>query len=223
VTESAGIAAWRAANPLFEDRSQAGRLLAAELARRDVAGAVVIGLARGGVVVAAEIAGRLGAPLDVLAVRKVGHPWQPEYALGAVTPGGDGVYIRSRDGLSDEELAQVVAEARGRAAELDRRFHAERPPLELGGRTALLVDDGLATGASMIAAVRWARSRGAARVVVAVPVGAAQSVDALRAEADEVVCPYAPEDFFAVGFWYRSFEQIDDADVLRLLEEAAER
>lgn len=221
MTDSPGIAAWLAPSPLFDDRAHAGRVLAAEVERIDLADPVVIGLARGGVLVAAEIARRLGAPLDVLAVRKVGHPWQPEYALGAVTPGGDGVYIRSHDGLSDEELAQVVAAAKAQADELDRRLRPGRPPLDLSGRSVLLVDDGLATGATMVAAVRWARARGAERVVVAVPVGAAPSVEALRAEADQVVCPHPLDDFFAVGLWYRSFDQVEDADVVRALEEAA--
>ncbi len=221
MAESSGIAAWLAPTPLFDDRAQAGRVLAAEVERLALTDPVVIGLARGGVLVAAEIARRLGAPLDVLAVRKVGHPWQPEYALGAVTPGGDGVYIRSHDGLSDEELAEVVATARAQADELDRRLRPGRPAIDLSGRAVLLVDDGLATGATMVAAVRWARGRGAARVVVAVPVGAAQSVEALRAEADQVVCPHPLEDFFAVGLWYRSFEQVEDGDVLRALEEVA--
>lgn len=223
MTGSTEIAAWPTASPLFDDRREAGRLLAAELERKGVADAVVIGLARGGVVVAAEIAHRLGAPLDVLAVRKVGHPWQPEYALGAVTPGGDGVYVRSRDGLSDDELERIVAAAKRKADELDQRFHADRPALEVAGRSALLVDDGLATGATMVAAARWARSREATGVVVAVPVAAAQSLAALQAEADEVVCLHAPEEFFAVGLWYRSFEQVDDAAVRKLLEEADRR
>ena len=223
MSDSPGMPAWLAPSPLFEDRVHAGHLLATEVERLKLPDPVVIGLARGGVIVAAEVARRLGAPLDVLAVRKVGHPWQPEYALGAVTPGGDVVYIRSHDGLSDEELAQAVAEAKQKADELDRRLRPGRPPIELAGRTALLVDDGLATGATMVAACRFARSRGARQVVVAVPVGAAQSVQALRLEADEVVCPHPLEDFIAVGIWYRSFEQVDDEDVLRVLEEAKRR
>ncbi len=223
MTDPSGMAAWLAPGPLFEDRVHAGHLLAGEVERLVLPDPVVIGLARGGVIVAAEIARRLKAPLDVLAVRKVGHPWQPEYALGAVTPGEDGVYIRSHDGLTDEELERAVAEAKRKADELDRRLRPGRPPIDLAGRAALLVDDGLATGATMVAACRFARSRGASRVVVAVPVGAAQSVQALRQEADRVVCPHPLEDFFAVGIWYRSFEQVEDEDVLRVLEEAERR
>jgi putative phosphoribosyl transferase len=205
--------------PLFEDRGHAGRLLAAEVERAGIENPVVVGLARGGVAVAAEVAAHLGAPIDVLAVRKVGHPWQPEYALGAATPGG-GVYVRSMEGLTSEELDRVVADAGRRADELDRRLHYKHPRVDLRGRSAVLVDDGLATGATMIAAARWAHAREASRVVVAVPVGAAETIAALRNEVDEIICPYELEDFVAVGVWYRNFEQVEDADVLRLLEGA---
>lgn len=205
--------------PLFEDRAQAGRLLAAELERLRGEDMVVIGLARGGVVVAAEVARGLGAPLDVVAVRKVGHPIAPEYALGAVAP-DDGVYVRAHDGLTDAELEAVVAHAKAQAAALDEGLHAKTPPCDLAGKTALLVDDGLATGATMIAAIRWARSRGAGRVVAAVPVAAIESLALVRDEADEAVCLYDLEEFLAVSVWYRAFDQVGDGEVLRLLAEA---
>jgi len=204
--------------PLFADRRDAGRELAAALEAERGADTVVVGLARGGVEVAAEVARVLGAPLDAVAVRKVGHPWQPEYGIGAVTPGG-GVYLRGPDGLSDEELAAVVEETQAKAAALDERLHAEHPALDLGGKTALLVDDGLATGATMIAALRWARAAGAARVVAALPVAAAASLATIRAESDGVVCPHALEAFLAVGFWYESFAQASDEEVIRFLAE----
>lgn len=206
---------------LFRDRFDAGRQLADVLDRRSLEDAVVVGLARGGVEVAVEVARELALPLDAVAVRKIGHPWQPEYGIGAVTPGGDGVYVRSHDGLDDEELARAVEQARSKAAVLDRTLHEHHSPIPLDGRTALLVDDGLATGATMVASVRWARSRGAGRVVVAVPVGAAQSLELLRAEADEVVCPHAEQEFWAVGLWYDDFRQVSDTEVLALLERAA--
>lgn len=202
--------------PLFADRGDAGRVVAAVLSDAADSELVVVGLARGGVQVAAEVARALTAPLDVVAVRKVGHPWRPEYGIGAVTPGG-GVYIRSRDGLSDEQVAAAVKEAEARAAVLDQRLHAEHERLELGGRTVLVVDDGLATGGSMIAALRWVRAAGAHRVVAVLPVAAEPSFERVRHEADEVVCPYVLSDFFAVGVWYRSFDQIDDDEVVRLL------
>ena len=145
--------------PLFSDRSDAGRQLAASLAHVD-GDAVVIGLARGGVTVAAEVARRLGLPLDALAVRKIGYPSQPEYGIGAATPGEGGVYLRTDEGLGEAELRAVVERAQAEADALDRELHVRHERLDLHGRTAVLVDDGLATGATMIAAVRWARAAG---------------------------------------------------------------
>jgi len=204
---------------LFRDRLDAGRHLAAALERTQLGDAVVVGLARGGVTVAAEVARRLALPLDALAVRKVGYPYQPEYGIGAVTPGAGGVYLRTDEGLAEADLRRVIERAQEQADALDRLLHERHEPLELRGRTAVLVDDGLATGATMVAAVRWARSRGAARVVVAVPVGAAQSTGALRREADEVVCPHEERRFGAVGFWYDSFTQVENTEVIALLDE----
>jgi putative phosphoribosyl transferase len=201
---------------LFADRGDAGRAVAAELSSETDPELVVVGMARGGVVVAAEVARALTAPLDVVAVRKVRHPRRPEYGIGAVTA-GDGVYIRSRDGLSHEQVAAAVEEARANALGLDARLHAEHDRLELVGKPVLVVDDGLATGGTMIATLRWARAAGARRVVAVLPVAAQPSMGAVRSEADEVVCPYELSDFFAVGLWYRSFDQIDDDEVVRLL------
>ncbi len=203
---------------LFADRVDAGRQLARALEAGRPAKPVVVGLARGGVVVAAEVARRLHAPLDAVAVRKVRHPWQPEYALGAATPEG-GVYVRAHDRLDERELAAAVAAAREEARLLDRTLHSRHDPVPLATRTVLVVDDGLATGATMIAAVRWARGRGATRIVAAIPVASAFSMPLLDGEADAVVCPHVLEHFFAVGDWYASFEQLDDADVLALLAE----
>lgn len=204
--------------PLFADRRDAGRALATELEHERGPQIVVVALARGGVEVAAEIARALAAPLDVVAVRKIGHPWQPEYAIGAVTP-GDGIYVRAPDGFTDEQLTAVVEETKAKAALLDRRLHAEDPAIDLDGKTVLLVDDGLATGATMIAALRWARAAGAERVVAALPIAAAASLELVCREADGVVCLYAPAQFFSVGPWYESFAQVDDADVIRLIGE----
>jgi putative phosphoribosyl transferase len=203
--------------PLFADRREAGRTLCGLLEEEREAQAVVVGLARGGVVVAAEVARVLEASLDAVAVRKIGHPWQHEYAIGAVAP-GDGVYVRGSDGLTEQEVSAAVEATNA----LDRRLHAEHGPLDLAGKPCILVDDGLATGASMIAAVRWARSREASRIVVAVPLGAAETVDLLRGEADAVVCPYPLDPFIAVGIWYEEFGQVDDEDVIRMLAEARE-
>ncbi len=206
-------------DPLFADRREAGRALAAALERERGPDLVVVGLARGGVETAAEIARALDAPLDVVAVRKIGHPWQPEYGIGAVTP-GDGVYVRAPDGLTDEQVATAVEATKAKAALLDERLHAEHPPLDLRGRTVLVIDDGLATGATMIATLRCTRAAGAARVVAAVPVAAAASIELLRPEADEVVCLHPLEHFFAVGSHYASFGQVDDEAVIQLLDES---
>lgn len=208
------------ASPQFRDRCDAGRRLAEVLRAKDLDDAVVVGLARGGIVVAAEVASALHLALDVVAVRKVGHPLQPELAIGAVAP-GNGVYLRGGDELEPEEREAIVQAAKRAAADLDRRLHSGSPPLDLRGRTALLVDDGLATGATMIAAARWARGEGAARVVAAVPVAAAQTIDVVSHEVDEVVCPHPLERFYAVGVWYESFEQVEDDEVIRLLEAAS--
>jgi putative phosphoribosyl transferase len=213
----------------FADRREAGALLALEIERSGALGdgtgsLVVVGLARGGVEVAAEVAAHLQAPLDALAVRKVGHPWQPEYGLGAVAPGGVS-YLRSSDGLDDEEVARAVSSAAEGAEALDASLHGPRAQLPLAGASCVLVDDGLATGGTMVAAARWARARGAAKVVVAVPVGAAATVRAFEAgpDVDTVVCLAAPPDFGAVGLWYRDFTQVPDDEVLKLLAAAHER
>jgi putative phosphoribosyl transferase len=203
---------------LFEDRADAGRRLAAALEGGRLEGAVVVGLARGGVPVAAEVARRLDLPLDVLAVRKVGHPCQPEYALGAVAPGPGAAFVRSHGDLADAELAALARRAKEEANRLDVALHARVPRLDLAGRVVVLVDDGLATGATMVAAARWARAAGAARVVVAAPVGAAQTASLLRKEADDVVCPHALSCFGSVGAWYENFDQVADDEVVALLE-----
>ena len=205
-------------DPLFDDRRDAGRELAASLEAERRPGLIVVGLARGGMETAAEVARALDARLDVVAVRKIGHPWQPEYAIGAVTP-DRGVFLRDTSGLDEQELARVVEETKTKATTLDRRLHADYPAADLDGETVVLVDDGLATGATMVAAVRWARAAGAARVVAAVPVAAARSLELIQREADAVACPHALENFFAVGSWYRRFPQLDDEAVIQLLAE----
>jgi putative phosphoribosyl transferase len=213
----------RVMGALFHDRVDAGRCLAAALEPLELGGAVVVGLARGGVVVAAEVARILSLPLDAVAVRKIGYPLQPEYGIGAVTPGVGGVYVRTSEGLTAPELRRVIEAAQAKAEALDLDLHERQPPLELRDRAVVLVDDGLATGATMVAAVRWARDRGAVRVVVAVPVGAAQSIGALRREADEVVCPHEERRFGAVGFWYDLFAQVENREVVALLDELRAR
>ena len=207
----------------FVDRAEAGRLLAAALASLPgtdpaTGKVVVVGLARGGVDVAREVAAALGAQLDVVAVRKVGHPWQSEYGIGAVAPGGI-LYVRAHDGLTEEQVEEAVRAAAERADALDARLHEGRAAIPVADATCVLVDDGLATGGTMVAAVRWARAQGARRVVVAVPVGAEATVGALEQDrdVDAVVCLLRPHGLGAVGMWYEDFRQVSDEDVRRVL------
>ncbi|WP_405091759.1 phosphoribosyltransferase family protein [Micromonospora sp. NBC_01392] len=203
----------------YRDRTEAGRDLAERLTdladRPDV---VVLALVRGGVPVARVIADRLHAPLDVLVVRKLGVPWAPEVAFGALGPGGVQVLNDMVAGrISENDRAQV---RRREQAELDRReqrYRAGRPPLDLTGRTALIVDDGLATGATARAAVQVARQLGAARVVVAVPVGSPPAYELLAATADTVVSSQLPSDFAAVGAYYDDFHEVSDDEVTHAL------
>ena len=205
----------------FRDRRDAGEQLAGKLqAYASLPDVMVLALPRGGVPVAYEVARALGAPLDVLTVRKLGVPGQPELALGAIATGGARVLneevVRGL-GLSDE-IIRAVAEREGR--ELKRRertYRGGRAGLELRGRTILLIDDGIATGATMRAAVAAVREQAPARLVVAVPVGAAEVCNQLRCVVDEVVCVRTPEPFFAVGQWYENFPQTTDDEVRELL------
>jgi len=207
----------------FTDRAEAGRSLAGSLhAYRDRDEAVVMGLARGGMPVAFEVARTLHLPLDVMVVRKLRAPGQPELAMGAIASGGVCV-VNDRLALLIDNLAQLRAELRHQRTELHRREHLYRNgrlPLDLRRRTVILVDDGSATGATMRAAIRAARQLGAARVVAAVPVASSEALELMRAEADEVVCLSEPESFLSVGEWYRNFEQTDDTEVAALLAQS---
>jgi putative phosphoribosyl transferase len=212
---------------IFRNRQDAGRQLAERLAPgyrgQD---AVVLGLPRGGVPVAAEVAQLLDLPLDVLVVRKLGVPFQPELAMGAVGEGGVLVVneqVLRVAGVHERELALVEERERLEVARRAERFRGERAALELEGRIALLVDDGIATGATARAACRVARAAGASKVVLAVPVAPADTVTMLRQDADEVVCLQSPAVFSAVGQWYDDFAQTTDEQVARLLHEAATR
>jgi len=203
---------------LFENRADAGRQLAAAIHHAPGADDVVVGLARGGVPVAVEVARSCSLPVDALAVRKVTHPAQHEYGLGGVTPGRYGIYVRSSDGLTDDELQRAIELARLEAETLDAVLHRDRQPIDPNGKSVILVDDGLATGATMVAAVRWAYDRGAARVVVAIPVAAASSIRLIEKEAEEVVCPHVLQHFGAVGNWYVDFSSVSTEQVVQLLE-----
>ena len=209
----------------FRDRREAGRVLAQELAayarRPDV---VVLALPRGGVPVAYEVARALGAPLDVFLVRKLGVPGHEELAMGAVATGGVRVLndqvVRAL-GIPPDVIDMVAAWEQQELARRERLYRGDRPPPDVKGRTVILVDDGLATGATMRAALAALRQQQPARRVVAVPTAAAQTCDALRTEADDVVCATTPEPFDAVGFWYEDFSQTTDDEVRELLDRAA--
>ncbi|MCL4423726.1 MAG: dienelactone hydrolase family protein [Actinobacteria bacterium] len=208
----------------FADRLDAGRRLAAKLTHIRDQDVAVLGLPRGGVPVAFEVAQALGAPLDVIIVRKLGVPFQPELAMGAI--GEDGVLILNRDvihlaRISDVELAGVERRERAVLEAQARRFRANAPRVPLRGRTAIIVDDGMATGSTARAACQVARAQGAARVVLAVPVAPRSAVAEIAGYADEVVCVETPDPFFAVGQWYRDFSQTSDGEVLQLLDLAA--
>ena len=206
--------------PLYRNRSDAGARLA-ELfdaswhGRLDV---VVLGLARGGVPVAAEVARALAVPLDVLVVRKLGVPGHEELAFGAVAGGGLRVLNPDVAGMvPPAAMAEVTARERARLEVREASYRGDRPPLDLRGCTVVVVDDGLATGASMRAAVGAVRTQDPAGVVVAVPVGAAATCERLRAEVDSVLCGITPEPFLAVGSWYLDFSPTTDEEVRRLL------
>jgi predicted phosphoribosyltransferase len=210
--------------PVFADRADAGRALARALeAHRGGTDTLVLGLPRGGVPVACEIARALALPLDVLVVRKLGLPWQPELAMGAIASGGALVLndevVRHLGGRM-HEFEAVRAREQAELERRERKYRGDRPPLDIRGRTGILVDDGLATGATMEAAVRALRALGAARVVVAVPVASPEARNRIAAVADEVVCLAAPMFFSAVGQWYADFGQTEDAEVQDLLARA---
>ena len=207
----------------FADRKQAGQVLAQRLLRyRDDADTIVLALPRGGVPVAFEVAQTLHAPLDVFIVRKLGLPGHEEFAMGAIATGGVMVMNPDLAGVHVPEAAIEAVVARERS-ELDRRellYRGDRPPLSIEGRVAILVDDGLATGSTMLAAATAVRRRSPKRTVVAVPVAAAETCQAFRHEVDEVVCTVTPEPFRAVGMWYADFGQVSDAEVHAVLDAA---
>jgi predicted phosphoribosyltransferase len=211
----------------FHDRRQAGEALAQRLRLLQEKGElhhpVVLGLPRGGVIVADEVAHALRAPLDVLVVRKLGAPRQPELGVGALAGDGPPYYdteTMAYLGLTEEMLAPILERERAELQRRQRLYRGDAPPPELTGRTAVLVDDGLATGSSARAALRAVRRHEPERLMLAVPVGSSEAVTALRGEADEIVCLERPAAFGAVGFWYEDFDQVSDEEVLRVLRGA---
>jgi putative phosphoribosyl transferase len=212
--------------PLFADRIEAGRALANRLRAYRGKGALVLGIPRGGVPVAAEVARGLEADLDVVVARKLGAPEQPELAIGAVTANG-GQFLNEEIvrelGVTDAYLERVKEEQMAEARRREARFRGGRPTEPVQDRVVILVDDGLATGATMRAAVRSVRKHRPALLVVAVPVGSQEACAELRKEADELVCLSMPEPFGAVGYFYRNFEPTEDVQVQNILHEFSGR
>ncbi len=211
----------------FRDREEAGRMLADKLRR--YAGdpnALVLGLPRGGMAPAYEVAAALDLPLDVLVVRKLGTPGQQELAMGAISRGG--IRVLNEDVVRGLRIPQSkIDEAIKREApELERReklFRGDRSPLALAGRTVIVVDDGLATGSTMLAAIQCVRVQKPSRIVMAVPVAPPKTCERFRSEVDELICLSTPEEFSAVGEWYDDFAQVDDAEVVDLMKKGAAR
>lgn len=206
---------------IYTNRKSAGEQLAAALEAHAKEDPVVVGLPRGGVPVAFEVARHLQSPLDVFVVRKLGVPWQPELAMGAIASGG--VLVRNDEvlrmlGGAEQALARVEYEERMELKRRERLYRGSRPAVPITGREVIVVDDGLATGATMKAAVLALKQAGAARVVVAAPVGPPDTCTELEALADEVVCLQRPAHFMAVGQWYQDFGQTTDREVQELLE-----
>lgn len=210
---------------MFQDRTDAGRQLATAVSRFRDESPIVVALPRGGVPVAYEVARALSAPLDVLVARKLGAPGHPELGIGAIAQGG-ALYLNAalvaRTGATEAYLRHVAREESAEMARRLRVYRGDRAPLDVKGRTVILVDDGLATGATTRAAVRALRQLSPRAIVLAVPVCAAETATALRAEVDELVSLLTPEDFYAVGAWYRDFDQTSDAEVVALLGRATQ-
>ncbi len=207
---------------IFEDRAEAGERLASALSGYAGTEAVILAIPRGGVIVGELVALALGVPLDLVVPRKIGAPDNPELGLGAIAPGVRVLDPRMLEmlGVSEEYLEREIAT---QEQEIERRLGAYREgrsPVDVRGKVAIVVDDGVATGGTAVAALRWARAQGAAKVVLAVPVAPGAAIPRLRQEADDVVVIAAPEPFFAVGEWYRQFEQTSDAEVVAALARA---
>lgn len=213
--------------PCFDDRTDAGRRLAERLAGRGFERPIVYALPRGGVPVAIEVARALKAPLDLVLVRKLGVPFQPELAFGAVVDGADPEAVLNEDvvrsaRLTEEQIETIKTEE---VAEIERRralYFKGRERPDPAGRDVLVVDDGIATGATAKAAIHALKRQGAARVILAVPVAPPETLREMESEANEVVCLEAPDFFRGVGAWYRDFRQLHDAEVTRLLDQAAQ-
>jgi putative phosphoribosyl transferase len=208
---------------MFADRTEAGRRVAGALGHLRGEDVVILGVPRGGVEVAAEVARAHGWPLDIVIPRKVGAPMNPELGLGAVAPGVrvlDERMIRQL-GVGQDYLEREIAAQEEEIRRRSEAYRKGREAVEVSGKVAVVVDDGVATGGTAAAALRWARAQGASRVILAIPVAPREAITRLSKEADEVVCLATPDPFFAVGQWYEAFPQTSDREVVDLLERAS--
>ena len=210
----------------FKDRVEAGKRLAAALREFEGKNVVVLGIPRGGVVVAKEVAEALGAPLDVVVTRKIEAPGEPEYALGAVTQEGEVIMDRQAAeslGASKEYLDAQIRQKKEEVRQRMARFRGDAPYPDLKGKVVIIVDDGIATGSSVVAAVMSVKKRGPREVVVAVPVAPIDAVESLKGEGNRVVCLETPGEFMAIGEFYSRFDQVEDSEVKRILDESWKR
>ena len=208
---------------LFQNRNDAGRQLARALTKYKARHPIVLALPRGGVPVAAEVASELDAPLDLVLVRKIGVPFQPELAMGAVTDGAEPAIVRNSEiiemcGINPGEFDAVCKEELAEIERRRKRYLGDRARAEVTGQVVIIVDDGIATGATTLAAIRAVRSRKPGELVLAIPVAPLETVKKLHAEVDAIVCLHTPEELGAIGYFYRDFRQVDDEEVVATLK-----
>jgi putative phosphoribosyl transferase len=208
---------------MFKDRIDAGKQVAEKLKDeyKDKPDTIVIGLPRGGVIVAAQVADQLGLPLDIVVPRKIGAPFQPELAVGAITQDGELVWnehIMNMLHLKPKDLDETIKKETEEAQRRLKLYRGNRPPLELAGKTVILVDDGIATGATMRATIQYAKTHGALKIIVAVPVAAVDTLDALQWKVDEIISVIVPTAFYGVGGFYHSFPQTSDQEVIDIMQ-----
>ena len=203
---------------MYKNRKEAGEKLSEHIIRYRDEDAVLLAIPRGGVPVAYEIAQRTGLPLDVIIVKKIGHPHNPEYAVGAASVNSTYINPDNIRGVSQSYLEEQKARKQGEAEDIYRELRGDASPLDLEGKTAILVDDGVATGSTIKMAITVARNLGAERVVVAVPVGSVEAIRMLRREADEVICPLEPTIFYAIGQFYEDFSQVPTETAKEMLK-----
>lgn len=204
---------------IFKNRTEAAKRLVEKLKQQEIANAVVLAVPRGGVPVGYEIARALHLPLDIFLSKKIGHPYNPEYAIGSVTL--EGAVLNGR--AADIDLAYIKAQTekiREQLRERYKKLRGDRPPLDVTGKTVILTDDGVATGNTLFAAIEDLRKKAPARIIVAVPVSPPETAQKLRSLADELICLITPDDFFGVGQYYEDFGQVEDTEVLALMEKA---